>query len=284
MSVAVKNIFKDYALQAQFGKNGFVKLPRISDTALKQLLEVYEDHRHEHEQINATLVSTSHSNRRELIEKVDAQIVSALQEYFEEHLCNYRFIFSNLLLKKCGADTVTPPHQDASFVNEMKDMMFSIWIPLTDTSPENGCMRFLCGSHLLPLNPRPAPTHSWPYAQVIDVIEDKMIDVPLRAGEPVAFHGASIHASYPNMTEAIRPSVVMALTNADAQWIQYYCKDSSKNLVEEYPMTKEDYLSYVKGTVPVQKPPLREFVLRPPSMKHFYLKYAPMRLLRMALQ
>ncbi len=215
---------------------------------------------------------------------MDAKIVSALKEYFDENLCNYRFIFSNLLLKKRGADTVTPPHQDASFVNEIKDMMFSIWIPLMDTTPQNGCMRFLPGSHLLPLNPRPAPAHPWPYNEVLDVIEEKLVDLPLKAGEPAAFHGASIHASYPNRSEAIRPSVVMALTNDDAQWVQYYCKDYDRNLVEEYPMTKEDYLSYVKGTVPVQKPPMKEFVLRPHSMKHFYLKYAPLRLLRMALQ
>lgn len=283
MSATVKKVFRNAILQAQFARNGFVKLPTVGAKVLSQLLDVYAMHRHEHEQINATLVSTSHSNRRELIEKVDARIVAALQSYFDEHLIDYRFVFSNLLLKKCGPDTATGAHQDASFVDELKDMMFSIWIPLTDTVPANGCMRFLPGSHLLPLNPRPAPTHPWPYKQVEDIIEANLIDLPLKAGEPVAFHGASIHASYANMTDTIRPSVVMALTNADARWVQYYCKDYSKNLVEEYPMTKEDYLSYVKGTVPVQKPPLREFILRAPSMRHFYLKYAPLQLLRMVL-
>ncbi|HXH20284.1 MAG TPA: phytanoyl-CoA dioxygenase family protein [Chitinophagales bacterium] len=283
MAVVVKKVFKDAVRQAEFARQGYVRLPAISASALRRMLEILEKYNRQHEMIDSGLVSTSHSNNRQLIEEVDGQIYAALQPYFDEHLCNYRFIFSNLLLKKCGPETATPPHQDASYVNELKDMMFSIWIPLTDTVPANGCMRFLPGSHLLPLNTRPAPTHPWPYKQVEDIIEENLIDLPLKAGEPVAFHGASIHASYPNMTGSIRPSVVMALSNDDAQWVYYYCKNHDTNLVEEYPMTKEDYLSYVKGTVPSNKPPLREFTLRPPSMRRFYLKYAPLRLLRLSL-
>ena len=234
----------------------------------------------QHEQIDSPLVSTSHSNNGHLIGDVDALIISAMEPYLAEHLNGYNIIFSTLVIKKKGENTYTPPHQDASFVNELEDMAFNLWIPLVDTTAHNGCLRFLPGSHSLPLNPRPAPIHPWAYQSVGEIIVKNMSDVSLKAGEPVAFHGACIHASHPNLSAKERPSVVMAITNSDARWIQYYCSDYQSNTIEEYPMKKENYVHYVKGSIPSPEPPISRFVMKAPSMKAFYLKYQPWQLLK----
>ena len=88
---------------------------------------------------------------------------------------------------------------------------------LTDTTPENGCLRVIPGSHLKrhPLHDLASPRHTdelRTYANPDDVAFQRAegeIDVPVKAGDLVMGYGALFHAAYANQTDQRRTVLTM---------------------------------------------------------------------------
>src|SRR3954451_24002172 len=50
--------------------------------------------------------------------------------------------------KPPGTNRVTPPHQDNSYFCLTPPNVLTIWLALDDVDAENGCLRYVAGSHL----------------------------------------------------------------------------------------------------------------------------------------
>jgi len=88
---------------------------------------------------------------------------------------------------------------------------------LVDTTPENGCLRVIPGSHLKrhPLHDMIAPRHteetktySNPDNPAFLHVDDE-IDVPLKAGDLVMGYGSLLHASHANQSDERRTVLTM---------------------------------------------------------------------------
>ena len=88
---------------------------------------------------------------------------------------------------------------------------------LTATTPENGCLRVIPGSHLKrhPLHNQISPKHTTALTTYADPndpgfshTEDE-IDVPLQAGDLVVGYGSLLHASHGNQTDQRRTVLTM---------------------------------------------------------------------------
>jgi hypothetical protein len=103
-----------------------------------------------------------------------------------------------------------PMHQDNAFYQHRDNRYADVLVHLDDTSPENGEIRFLDGSHKLgaldhvtmtpegPCTPH-LPTDKWHLADTVPV--------PARRGDVVVFNIFTIHGSYINRTDRIRRMV-----------------------------------------------------------------------------
>jgi non-haem Fe2+, alpha-ketoglutarate-dependent halogenase len=109
------------------------------------------------------------------------------------------------------------PGQDGSFVSWHQDSAYfgldphelvTVWLALTDSTPENGCVRVLPGSHL-----GKAYSHVETYdeknllarGQSIEEIDDSgAADLVLRAGQFSCHHERIVHGSAANDTDAMR--------------------------------------------------------------------------------
>lgn len=89
-------------------------------------------------------------------------------------------------------------HQDAVFLHEEADDVFFItaWIPLSDTSEENGCLRVMPGVHL-------NKTVYWDN----QMPDSDAVSVPMKRGDVILIHKLTPHSSGPNQTNAIRWSM-----------------------------------------------------------------------------
>ena len=88
---------------------------------------------------------------------------------------------------------------------------------LVDTSPENGCLRVVPGSHLKrhslhdlapPTQRRENTRYEDPHVPAFERAEGE-IDVPLRAGDFVMGYGTLFHASHPNAADQRRTCLTM---------------------------------------------------------------------------
>jgi non-heme Fe2+,alpha-ketoglutarate-dependent halogenase len=117
-----------------------------------------------------------------------------------------------------GGIFVKRPH-DPSFVSWHQDTWYwswqpkeavTAWLAFTDSTPENGAVRYLAGSHDRPIathstlaNPNNLLTTSLEVAGGVD--EAKAVDTSLKAGEMILHHERVVHGSLPNSSD--RPRV-----------------------------------------------------------------------------
>ncbi len=105
-------------------------------------------------------------------------------------------------------------HQDGTYWALDSTRVTTAWIALTDSRPDNGCVRVVAGSHrarILPHNETYAPDNLLSRGQevAVDVAEEDATDLVLDAGELSLHHVNIIHGSQPNRSD--RPRVGFAI-------------------------------------------------------------------------
>jgi hypothetical protein len=246
----MKPFFKSQQFQEEFDKNGFVRVSLLTAQQTDDLLARYETIREEHENMGLPFTTTSQSNDHELIRKADEQIAAVFSAEIDTILQDYKLLFGNFLIKQSGPASITPLHQDTSFVDEKHFSSISIWVSLHDADQRNGCMRFIPGSHKFKHILRPTHAYPWPFCNVMSQLEELLEDYPSQRGEAFIFNHRVIHASYPNLTDHPRVAAVMAAYPADADLLMYFQEKDSTTAIQKYRMTKDAYLHFIKGEPP----------------------------------
>jgi len=132
-----------------------------------------------------------------------------------------QIIGPDLLVWSCGFFIKEPSsksyvswHQDLNYWGLDGDREVTAWYALTPATIENGCMRFIPGSH----RKKDVP-HVDSFAQdnlltrgqeiAVEVNEASAVNVELRAGQVSFHHGHLFHASAPNLTNSRRLGVAI---------------------------------------------------------------------------
>ncbi len=138
------------------------------------------------------------------------------------------FLGSNLALFSSNY-VVKPPHDKAEVLWHQDGYnwplepieVVTVWLALDDTTPENGCLRFIPGSHKLPLHPlQPRPDIPNIFGGEIDpalVDETLAVDVPLKAGDISVHHPNIIHSSGANRSDKRRAGLSIRYISTRAQ-------------------------------------------------------------------
>ena len=121
---------------------------------------------------------------------------------------------AGFFIKEANSRSYVSWHQDLNYWGLDGDDEITAWFTLTPATIENGCMRFVPGSHR-----RKDVPHVDSFAKdnlltrgqeiAVDVDEDSAVDVVLRAGQASLHHGHMFHGSGPNLTKARRVGVAI---------------------------------------------------------------------------
>lgn len=105
--------------------------------------------------------------------------------------------------KPPGTRHVTPPHQDNYYFCLQPANVVTIWLALDKVDAENGCLRYLCGSHRNGFRNH-SRSRILGFSQgITDYSSDDFIRevaVPLEPGDAVAHHGMTVHRADANMS------------------------------------------------------------------------------------
>lgn len=129
-------------------------------------------------------------------------------------------VFRDQMLLKPPGGQDKPPHQDQSYfrVHPVDDLV-TAWIALDDATVENGCMRYIPGSHrygILDVVPDPArPVHHVPKTDNLELEEEVACPVP--AGSVIFHHGLTLHRSTVNHTDTWRRALIFHYAGSKAQ-------------------------------------------------------------------
>lgn len=125
-----------------------------------------------------------------------------------------RFWHDQLFVKPAHDGGVVEWHQDYSYWTRTKPVAhLTCWIGLDDSTEENGCVRYIPGSHKWPLLPR---YHlSGDMSSVFEFLTDEQraaftpVSALLAAGEASFHHSMTLHGSYANTSDRPRRAAVL---------------------------------------------------------------------------
>jgi len=105
-------------------------------------------------------------------------------------------------------------HQDGYYWNLDEPRLVSAWIALTDSAPDNGCLRVVPGSHARRMEHRSAPMRADDMLAsgleiAVDVEEREAQDIVLASGEMSLHHVLIVHGSHAN--NSARPRIGFAV-------------------------------------------------------------------------
>ncbi len=105
--------------------------------------------------------------------------------------------------KPPGTRHVTPPHQDNYYFCLKPSNVVTIWLALDEVDAENGCLRYLAGSHQQGFRPH-SKSNILGFSQGITSYSaddfSSEVAAPLHPGDAVAHHGMTVHRADANMS------------------------------------------------------------------------------------
>jgi phytanoyl-CoA hydroxylase len=103
--------------------------------------------------------------------------------------------------KPRGTSSPTPPHQDNFYFCLRPPQVVTVWLALDPVDDENGCLRYVCGSHRRGVRPH-GPSQVLGFSQAIldfgppDLACEAAVH--LAPGDAVVHHGETIHRADAN--------------------------------------------------------------------------------------
>jgi ectoine hydroxylase-related dioxygenase (phytanoyl-CoA dioxygenase family) len=121
--------------------------------------------------------------------------------------------------KPARVGTEVPYHQDNAYFNLAPDDALTIWVALADSTVENGCVRYVEGSHKfgnLPHRASGVKGNSMGLVEMPAGAGPEICGV-VRRGGAIVHHCNTIHRSEPNRSDRDRPGLLFVFKAARCQ-------------------------------------------------------------------
>lgn len=164
---------------------------------------------------------------------------------------------------------VVPWHQDSGYFAPHCDayLVLTVWIPLVDATPENGCLQVLPRTHRQGIFPHhTGGPGGYLVIEDADLPSGEVVTVPVPKGGALLLSNLAPHCSTPNTSDTIRWSVDL----------RYQSRSAPTNAFE----LPEEFDSEAPRTTWACYPPEGDFVVRSrahPEQVHSYAQFAARR-------
>ena len=258
----MRKVLNDDALNKQFVKDGYVRVPFISEKEVAELKQLFFDTLPTSGG-QITTAETGVENSRlvtydfTFIDKnpeYKRKVFNIITEYFKPHmdrlLADYKPIIANYIRKQTDTGEV-PLHQNWAFADERKCYTVSIWCPLVDSSVENGTLQVVPGSHKRFGEIR-GPMIPWELDNIKkEIIENHLVPLETKAGDCVILDDSIVHYSAINKTGDLRLAIQLICIPSEFPSIHYHMNPSVSN--ESVDVLEVD-VDFYMGFNPWKKP------------------------------
>jgi len=146
---------------------------------------------------------------------------------------NVRYYTDQMFVKPAKHGSEVPWHQDSAYWPDAEPRLLSCWLAIDDVTIENGCVRFIPGTHResLPhetietINPNKVTTQT----QYVEA--EKEVPVVMKAGSASFHHSLTVHRSLPNNSDMGRRALIMIYLPADLKFIREWNFDYGFELI-----------------------------------------------------
>lgn len=238
------HLFDSPTLQTQLDQNGFVLIDFIGSETVNTLTEFYTKGLDLGDESGFKIGLDMKD--KALVKETTNFLKSILEPTAQSAFHDSKIFTASYVVKYPGKEAIVPPHQDWTFTDESKFASYTVWIPLVDTTIENGALCVIPGSHKFFDHPRSSPS-----PQSKSAIADHMFTlfpyakaIPMKAGQALIFNNKTIHASPPNVSENTRLAVGIGVVNSNAPLWHYYQSPKQENTLEKYEVDEDFFIQY----------------------------------------
>lgn len=244
-------VLRDEDQDRRLQRDGFVVVPILEPRSASELRNRFgELHGWSGDGFHSDLTVADPDYRRRASDVLAAALDDAVTSRFVSHEPFLR----NFLCKFPGESSSLYLHRDWMYVDERSgDRTYVAWIALEDITGHNGQLRVLRGSHLLDDAPRGTNLIA-PWLRHVDVIEPRLLSVPVRAGECVIFDNRIVHCSFPNHTSVPRLAAAVGLRPPSAPLVHFRRSDDST--AELFTVDEEFFLAATPQALMAERPAL----------------------------
>lgn len=238
-------VFKDTKLDNTLRRDGIVKfhlepadMALNAKSQLSSLVPDYDQNIGEHFYGSVSL------NELALKREIHQELTSVISPFLESLLINHQLLTYFYLVKVVGEKSVLNIHQDWSIVDERKYRGYNLWIPLSDSTVENGTIYAMKGSQNFPLNIRGANIPP-KYLEHFALAEPYLKPIDVKLGEALLFDSRLIHYSPPNRSETPRTAVINNIIPNSAETVSFHGQQVDDQLtVNQYAVPNDLFIHY----------------------------------------
>lgn len=235
----MKNIFKNEELYKSFKEEGYIVINLLNPAEVAELQTIYDkSYIPQSEHFYSTSFMQSEVDRKAISEKIQAIIRPKADLVFDNH----QELGAVYLIKPTGENSQMPIHQDWTVVDEPEHHSITAWIPLVDTTKENGAITVLPKSHRLSTGLR-SPSLQDPLEDIKEIAATMMTTLEMKAGQAFIFSHALLHASHSNLSQQNRIAVAYGVIHKATDLI-YYHKPTQSDKVQKLSIPKDFFISY----------------------------------------
>lgn len=216
----IANVLLTDAQVAQYNELGFVVLEDVFDAPTMEALDqALEAHFRKHEEALRAEGDSGISRAGEIaftayIAEED-ETVRAFVKRPEFVELSTRLLgtgdtdlyWNQTVYKHPEGDKEFPWHQDDAYTPVRPAPYLTLWLAISDATPENGCISVLPGSHADGLRPHEATSIG--LVGYPSDAPDQGIQVPVRSGSMIAFPSLCLHKSGPNRSSSMHKAYVI---------------------------------------------------------------------------
>jgi len=238
-------VFNDDRLNQVLKDDGIVKVKldgfstEIVDSFLRENVAEYP------EEFESAFYGSFLSSDFNLKRKICSGLAQLINPLLDPILFNQETLPYFFIVKGKGNDSEVNIHQDWSIVDERRYHSFTLWIPLVDSTSENGTLHAIKGSHKLPLNIRGGSICNKYPSHMNNELSNLFDPIHVKKGEALIFDSRLLHYSPSNNSNTPRTSIISNIIPKGAQTILYIQEElDDQQEVFSYEVPHDFYLSY----------------------------------------
>lgn len=242
---AEHTVVKDSKTKSELDTIGYSIPKRLDSNTLEQLRALYAK-THNFKLEDGGMFYSVYSHDLEYRKKVHDSIAEIMKEIYDDLFEDYKVVLNSFIVKVNGPDSEFGLHQDSTGLDETKYSPISVWIPLQDTTVENGCLSVVPKSFKW-FSPYRGISFAEPFRDIQDEVKHYLQPIDLKAGDILLFDNRLVHYSPPNNSDRERVVVMSGVFPSKAEFISCWKGPEDKSNEIEIFSQKDDYLLTFKN-------------------------------------
>lgn len=265
----MREVFFDKSLEKSFQENGYVQIPFLNQSEVELLKNNFFALVKESGGINVpgeflgnpdyevtydfTFIDKNIQYKKDTFKAINA----VFEPIYSKILNNYKPIIGNFIRKQHQKGEV-PLHQNWAFADEMKCSTVSIWVPLVNSTVNNGTLQVVPKSHKK-FGKHRGPMVPWELENIkTQIIQNHLIPLETKAGDCVILDDSIVHYSAPNQTNDLRLTIQLILIPEELPSIHYHMNPAkATDKIEVLEVDHEFYMQFNPWKLPENEKSIR---------------------------